>query len=195
MGGKGSGGARPGSGNKGVRAENVDAVFNRRGIAFNKELYQYDLVDFEPENIEARFMEYLEICDRHGMKPTVSGVSVACGLDSSRFNDIAHGNRASYKGWRITPETVQAFQKVYKFLESVLENYLSSEGKNPAKWIFLAKNHFGYTDTREQIVTRREDAPSLDTAEDIAKRLGISTSAPSPLPEAEIMSIENIETV
>lgn len=195
MGGKGSGGARPGGGNKGVRAENVDAAFNSRVIAFNRELYSFDLVDFEPENVESRFMEYLEICDRYGMKPTVSGVSLAFGLDRRRFNEIANGCRHSYMGWKITPETVGAFQKIYKFLESVLENYLSDETKNPAKWIFLAKNHFGYSDTREQIVTHREDAPTLPSAQEIAQRLGMLNpgSAAGELPEAEIIEISDGE--
>lgn len=194
MGGKGSGGARRGSGNKGVRAENVDAAFNSRVIAFNRELYAFDLVDFEPENVEARFFAYLDLCDEYGIKPTVSGVSLAFGLDSRRFNEIAHGAISSYHGWKVTSETSDAFQKIYKFLESVLETYLSDETKNPAKWIFLAKNHFGYSDTREQIVTHRESAPALQSATDIARRLGIMSGTNTPaLMEAEILEVSEPE--
>lgn len=195
MGGKGSG-SKPGENRGGGRTKrsfaDVDKDFNRRVIAFNKELYKFDLVDFEPENVEARFYEYLELCDAYAIKPSVTGVAQSFGMDGRRFWEIAHGVIKSHKGWRVTSETTEEFQKIYTFLESVLENFLANEGRNPAKWIFLAKNHFGYSDTREQIVTHREDGKKLPTAEDVAKRLGLSVDE-RPALEAEVIDIETTE--
>lgn len=193
MGGKGSGGARANSGGAQIRAGgDADKAFNARVIAFNRRLYAYDLVDFEPENVEARFLEYLAICEEHGMKPGTTSAALAFGLDVRRFNEIARGAISSYRGWKVTPATTEAFQKIYRFLESVLEGYLSGEGKNPAKWIFLAKNHFGYSDTSERIVTHREEGPALPSAEEVAARYAAKLGRPVPeLGEAELVGVED----
>ena len=188
MGGVGSGGRRSTSG--ATDSSKVDKTFNKRVIQFNRHVMAFGEVQFTPEGIRNRFSDYLDACEDFGMKPTVTGVAMAMGMDRRRFWEIASGNKASWHGQRINSETVDSCKRIYDFLESVLESYLSDEARNPAKWIFIAKNHFGYTDTREQLVRQVPDrAPRLSAAE-VAARLGF---APEELPQAEIVQVEEIE--
>ena len=127
------------------------------------------------------------------MKPTVASAGLALGFGRQRFWEIANGLRKAYKGQEVTRECEYACQKIYDCLNAILEGYLNEEQKNPAKWIFLAKNHFGYTDTREQVIRTRDETPKLPSAEEVAEKYAAQLGARKALElqEAEIVDVED----
>lgn len=187
MGGKGSGG-HPHGGNKNTRCDRVDPVLNSRIMHHNRAMMALPMVEFDPKRIMERFDVYLDSCEKYDLKPTVAGTALAMGFDRKRLWEFASGNRKEYKGSKVTPDCVDTFKKIYDFLNAGIEDLLSGEEKNPAKWIFLAKNSFGYSDTKEQLVRTRDETNLLPSAKEVAaeyaKRLGIG--------QAEIVGVEQL---
>lgn len=170
MGGKGSGGARANSGqDKKYTSQNADA--NRRMMNFCKDLMGYELVDFEDgEEQWRRFEGMLRACDKWNLRPNVPALCMVMGMNNAEMYRVLNREFKTYKGQKITELFVQNIQKMYDFVQVYLETALIEEQKNPVKWLFLAKNHFGYTDSRENVIKTVAEKPQLESAEDVAAR-------------------------
>ena len=188
MGGKGSGGARKNSG-KHLTYTNQDEDSNRRMMNFCKELMVYDLVDFEDgEEQWRRFEAMLNACDKWNLRPNVPALCMVMGMNSAGMYRVLNREFKSYHGQKITTIFVENIQKMYDFVQVYLETALIEEQKNPVKWLFLAKNHFGYTDSRENVIKMEKEKPQLASAEDVAakyrKKLGKGSD--------EIIEVQNL---
>ena len=67
-------------------------------------------------------------------------------------------------------ETLDLIKKAYEMLEMSMENYATSGKINPVMSIFMMKNHFGYQDKTEYVLTPNQKTESDYNAEDISKR-------------------------
>ena len=126
----------------------------------NLELFQLPYIDpyYKPDEGINRITEYLEICIKNNMKPTVEGLATAFGVDRRTLYKWVHNidSDSLPVNFRVT------LKKVYQVLNSNFTD-LSINGKiNPVISIFLMKNNFGYKDQNEVIQTTRTESTKAD---------------------------------
>lgn len=117
------------------------------------ELPPIDISD--PSQVEGRIGWYFNHCIDNDMKPTVSGMCNALGI-----------HRDTLHTWRTGEFRADSHQavvlKAYRLLEELWEDYMLNGKINPVSGIFLGKNHFGYTDKQEYVVTPNTGVESVD---------------------------------
>jgi hypothetical protein len=96
------------------------------------------------EEVASRIEEYFSICAKWDVKPAVSGLGMALGLDRRRLWEIK--TDVEDKNVKLTPRGRDVIKKAYIFMENLWENYMLNYKIHPTAGIFLAKNHFGYKD-------------------------------------------------
>lgn len=192
MGGRGSGGSRPGGVPRdknpivqGNDMTNVNPGTNSRALGFAAELMQWGEPDYSSaEAMEARLFEFLALCERWNVKPMVQACATAFGMTRQTYSAIAHGDESRYKARGLTRESMGIVQKSYALLQTVWEINLCEEKGNPVKWIFFGKNHFGYTDKTEAVVCAVDDTRrDLPTPEAVAAKYAAMVGhVPAELP-------------
>lgn len=143
-------------------------------IAFLPEI---DLND--PEQVQKRIEEYFSIEAEYGNKPSVVGLGLALnGMDRRRIYEIVSGNAPRGHNLPTTlPKTVRdLIKKAYTVLEQNWNDYMQGGKINPVSGIFLGKNHFGYQDKQEYVVTPNTQAASDFNEQEIRERLGLPDS-------------------
>lgn len=96
------------------------------------------------KEIEDRINEYFSICAKWDVKPAVSGLGMALGLDRRRLWEIK--TDVEDRNVNLTQRGRDAIKKAYIFMENLWENYMLNYKIHPTAGIFLAKNNFGYKD-------------------------------------------------
>lgn len=193
MGGKGSG--RKNAGSDFLAGSNVDGKTNSKVIRFGIDILKIKNPDLsDPDDIERAFTEFLEMCDKHEMRPMVQSLASVFGIDRQAFWGISNNipKYDNFRGGILTPESRATIKKCYDFLAVIWESSLIEEKGNPVKWIFLAKNHFGYKDQTEQVQVRVDAKPALPEPDDVMAKYAARLGQPAPsLDEPE--EIEVIE--
>lgn len=96
------------------------------------------------EEVIERIDEYFSICAKWDVKPAVSGLGMALGLDRRRLWEIK--TDVEDRNVTLTQRGRDAIKKAYIFMENLWENYMLNYKIHPTAGIFLAKNNFGYKD-------------------------------------------------
>ena len=145
---------------------------NTKIVATNMLFFDMPRVDLrDPDAVHERLKEYFKIYSEADMKPTVAGMAMCLGVDRRRLWDIKTGNHVNVGGYRDLPsETVDLVKKAYEILETSMEAYANAGKINPVMAIFMMKNHFGYQDKTEYVLTPNQQQASDYDAEDIRKR-------------------------
>ena len=145
---------------------------NTRIVQTNMKFFDMPRVDLhDPEAVRVRLGEYFKIYGEADLKPTVAGMAMCLGVDRRRLWDIKTGNYVNVGGYKdLPPETVDLVKKAYEILETTMENYANAGKINPVMAIFMMKNHFGYQDKTEYVLTPNQKTESDYDAEDIRKR-------------------------
>lgn len=109
----------------------------------------------DPQVVADRLSEYFGIYAKYDLKPTVSGMAMALGMNRQMLSAIAHDKPVNGRGdYSNIPVSVSdVIKKAYDFMENLWENYMQSGKLNPVTGIFLAKNNFGYRDQTETVIT------------------------------------------
>ena len=135
---------------------------NNKYTTFALAIMKLPKIDFrDPEQLQNRVIEYFSLCAEHDMKPGVAAVGLAIGLDRRRLWEIRSGS----KNVSIPQECKDIIHNVYDSLEVLWEGYMANGKINPVSGIFLGKNHFGYQDKQEYVVT--PNTMSQDTPIDV----------------------------
>lgn len=135
---------------------------NNKYTTFALAIMQLPKIDVkDPVQLQKRVFEYFRLCADHDMKPGVAAISLAIGLDRRRLWEIRSGT----KNVAIPQECKDIIISVYDSLEALWESYMINGKVNPVSGIFLGKNHFGYRDQQEYVVT--PNTMSQDTPIDI----------------------------
>ena len=143
---------------------------NTKIVLTNMKFFDMPKVDLQdPEAVRERLVEYFQIYGEADMKPTVAGMGMALGLDRRRLWEIKTGNHTSSTP-KLPRETEDLIKKAYEILETTMENYANAGKINPVMAIFMMKNHFGYQDKTEYVLTPNQQQPSDYDADDIRKR-------------------------
>ena len=145
---------------------------NTRIVQTGMKFFDMPKVDlYDPEAVRVRLGEYFRIYGEADLKPTVAGMAMCLGVDRRRLWDIKTGNYVNVGGYKdLPPETVDLVKKAYEILETSMEAYANAGKINPVMAIFMMKNHFGYQDKTEYVLTPNQQQASDYDADDIRKR-------------------------
>lgn len=153
-------------GDNGLMAEPGD---NTKYLNLGMKLFSLPPIDLkDPEQVTNRLMEFFKIHADADMKPTVSGMGMALGLDRRRLWEIKTG--VSDRNKDLPTPTRDSIKKAYEYMEILWENYMQNGKINPVSGIFLGKNNFGYQDKTEYVVTPNVQNDSDYSADDIRQR-------------------------
>lgn len=197
MGGKGSGrrkdgrcyvpNSKPTRLGSQIAIGNVDPEVNYRTIEFCKSFVFLETVNFnDGEELQKRFSYMLEMCEKWGCKPSVPVFWSSLGLTTSEGNAMLRGEIVTFKGQEVTAFFLEFLKKSLQFLNNILEENLQNEQKNPVKWIFLAKNHFGYSDTKEQVIRTEHSQTALPDASQLLEKYAGQLGA------TDVIEVENL---
>ncbi len=145
---------------------------NTRIVQTNMKFFTMPTIDLhDPEAVQQRLIEYFQIYAEADLKPTVAGMGMALGLDRRRLWEIKSGAMVGGTTKQsLPPETLVLIKKAYEILETSMEAYANAGKINPVMAIFMMKNHFGYQDKTEYVLTPNQRNENDYDAEDIRKR-------------------------
>ena len=146
---------------------------NSRIVLTNMKFFDMPRVDLhDPEAVRERLCEYFKIYGEADLKPTVAGMAMALGVDRRRLWAIANDQPTGGNGYKLNlpPETTDLVKKAYEMLETSMEAYANAGKINPVMAIFMMKNHFGYQDKTEYVLTPNQKQESDYNADEISKR-------------------------
>lgn len=168
---------------------------NKKYIEVSMKLATLPEIDLhDPEQVEARIMEFFQIHADMDLKPTVAGFALALnGMDRRRLWEIRTDAKPVYKLPTLVTDLIK---KWYKILEILWENYMQNGKMNPVAGIFLGTNNFGYLNKAEYVVTPNVQNNSEFTVDEIKARyigsaaaLGLNEPQQhDSLPDGEISS-------
>lgn len=150
--------------------ENAEPGDNAKAVRFVMALKEFGRVDVSnPQAVEERVNQYFQLCIDYDTRPLVAGLADCLGMDRRRLWDIANNGQGTPSG--TAPGTVEVIKRAYRQLE-VLWEYNFSNGKmNPVSGIFMGKNHFGYADKQEWVVTPAPALGAERTQEELESRI------------------------
>lgn len=145
---------------------------NRKIIMLGIKILALPDIDLDdPGQVSERLQEFLKMYAEADMKPTVNGMANALGIDRRRLWEIATKQE---KTLRINPESATIIEKAYNLLNQYWEEYMQTGKINPVSGIFLAKNHFGYRDQTDFVVTAHTDETTFDS-QSVMEKYGIDS--------------------
>ena len=113
--------------------------------AFNTQWLSMPTIDTgNRQAIEERIVEYFNACIANDMRPGVAGLCAALGICRTTWYYWGTGERQDYQ---------DIVERTRSVMESITEQYMLQGKINPVTGIFLLKNHFGYTDKNEVVLT------------------------------------------
>ena len=150
-------------------ALNVQPGDNTKYVLLGAKLFNLPPIDLkDPEQVNNRLNEFFQIHAEADMKPTVSGMGMALGLDRRRLWEIKSG--VQDRNQDLPTSTRDSIKRAYEYMEILWENYMQNGKINPVSGIFLGKNNFGYQDKTEYVVTPNVNNDSDYSADDIRRR-------------------------
>lgn len=154
--------------------EYVEPGDNAKYISFAMASFNAPPVDMDkPEEVQDRINWYLGRCAECDMKPGIVGLANALGVSRKTLWTW----KAGTIGKTINSASLDLIKKAYNFIEEMWEDYMLNGKAAPPNLIFLGKNHYGYTDTTEVVVTPNNPLQNLDEE---AARKRIIDALPEP---------------
>ena len=150
----------------------VEPGDNTKYVMLGAKLFNLAPIDLkDPQQVNDRLNEFFQIHAEADMKPTVSGMGMALGLDRRRLWEIKSGAKMGGTAeYNLPTPTLVSIKRAYEYMEILWENYMQNGKINPVSGIFLGKNNFGYQDKTEYVVTPNMNNDSDYNADDIKKR-------------------------
>ena len=157
---------------------------NTKYLNLGMKLFQLPPIDlYDPEQVNNRLAEFFQIHADADMKPTVSGMGMALGLDRRRLWEIKTGSlKGGTTKYDLPTSSLESIKKAYEYMEILWENYMQNGKINPVSGIFLGKNNFGYQDKTEYVVTPNVHNDSDYNKDDIMARYAIDSPDSPTLP-------------
>lgn len=146
---------------------------NTRIVQTNMKFFDMPRVDLKnPDAVRERLCEYFQIYGEADLKPTVAGMAMCLGINRKTLWAIANDQPAGGNGYKMNlpEETTHLVKNAYEMLEMSMEAYANAGKINPVMAIFMMKNHFGYQDKTEYVLTPNQKQESDYDADEISKR-------------------------
>lgn len=147
----------------GLQPEPITQEFNSRLITAALKTIEWPTVDLhDAEAVKSRILEYFQLCDQQGLRPSNLGLYAALNTTKQRMSDIASGRQ------KVTPEVADLLQKARTALSSYREQLAMAGKVSPPIAIFWAKNFDGMEDYQRIDVARADitSGPVTITAEE-----------------------------
>lgn len=152
------------SDNKFIPQERKTKALEVSAKALNLEPVRYD----DPVELENRINLYFSQCAENGLFPSVTGLSLFLGIDRVTLWTWKTANRRG-SDHRYT----EIIQRAYAVIEeSMIQEMLHGNVKNPISAIFYLKNLHGYRDEPEK-PSEKYELPSDKKMAEIAERYNI----------------------
>lgn len=100
----------------------------------------------DPAQVEQRIKDYFLHCVEKDRKPSVVGMANWLGIDRTTLNSW---DRGEYRGATHS----HIVKKAMTILEELYVDYMMNGKVNPGSGCFIGKNHFGYKDVTENVLT------------------------------------------
>lgn len=127
----------------------------------------------DAEQVEARIGEYFRICIEDDAKPSITGLSLAFGIDRRRMWDFREGRRG---------DLPQANRDMLKKADLIIENqmvqYMQNGSIQPVAGIFLLKACHGYKEEQTLVVEKRDVLEFSKSQEQLFEAYGIYKTLP-----------------
>lgn len=153
---------------------------NTRILKKNLRIAWLPEIDLEDcSQVRARIEEYFAIEAEYNNKPSVVGLALALnGMDRRRLWELVNDKFGRTGGavTRLPKEVTDTIKKAYRTLEQNWNDYMQNGKINPVSGIFLGKNHFGYQDKQEYVLTPNQQSASDFDEQAIRERLGLPDS-------------------
>lgn len=149
---------------------------------FNKAIREHTLKTFHPnmafqsvDKLEEDLSEFFDLCDRTNTVPTIVGIALYLGVN--RDTIYAHANNPNSPASDI-------FKNVINYCHMIIENGTIAGKINPVTYIFLGKNYFSLSDSKDiNIIPTTESVNTPATMEALQKQIT----------EENVMNAEYIE--
>lgn len=144
--------------------ENVKPGDNAKYIKHALAAWHLPPIDINDEKqVEERITWFFCHCIDDDMKPTVTGLCNALGISRKTLWDWEAG--------RVRSAThTDLIKRAKDFLAELWEDYMLNGKINPVSGIFLGKNHFGYQDKSEVVITPNNALGAEPDPEEVRKR-------------------------
>ena len=143
-----------------------------KSLAIMQSLMTWDKVDLhDAKAVEKRCNDYYQLMAEHSIKPLVSGLAMALGMDRRRLHEVVNGYVTSNPETHIPKECKDIIKKAYDLLEINWEMAFNEGKINPVSGIFMAKNNYGYRDQTEVVVEPKNALGETQDTEELEKRL------------------------
>lgn len=120
----------------------------------------------DAKQVQERIEWFFTHCAEDDMKPTVTGLCNAIGIDRQTFYNWGVGKYRNSE----SSAHLDLVKKARNILEELWEDYMLNGKINPVSGIFIGKNHFGYTDKQEVVVTPNNPLGDGTATEEIEQR-------------------------
>ena len=128
----------------------ADPGDNAKYLAHSMKMWDWQRPDMgDAAAVQKRIADYFNLCTDDDMKPTVSGMALAFGVNRKTLWAWVNGIQGEY----LSTESRNTIKKAYSILECQMENYMQNGKINPVSGIFLMKNNMGYEDKTEMVIT------------------------------------------
>ena len=129
--------------------ENVQPGDNAKYLRHALAAYNLPPIDLDnDEQVQGRIEWYFTHCIESDIKPTVMGLANSLGVERRTLSDWRNGRRRGKKDNR-----TEIIRQAYGILEELWEDYMLNGKINPVSGIFLGRNHWGYQDKIDLVVT------------------------------------------
>ena len=114
--------------------------------------YKWDSVDV----LEKELVEYFELCDKTNTVPTIT--AIATWLHCNRDTIYAHANNSN------SPFS-DVLKNVINVCHTALENGAVDGKVNSVVYIFMGKNYFSLTDSKDITISANSDKQTINSSE------------------------------
>ena len=144
--------------------EQVKPGDNARYLRHALAAYKLPPIDIaNAKQVEERIEWFFNHCINDDMKPTVTGLCNALGISRKTLWDWEAG--------RVRSAThTDLIKRAKDILAELWEDYMLNGKINPVSGIFLGKNHFGYQDKSEVVLTPNNNLGAEPDPEEVRSR-------------------------
>ena len=140
---------------------------NRKYLEHWLKMWDWPSVDMKQrEQVKERIGMYFKLCADDDMKPSVAGLALAFGVHRKTIWAWSTGVDSK----TLPTESRDFIKKAYQILNAQMEDYAQNGKINPVAAIFLMKNHFGYQDKQEVVLTPNNQLGEAASAEELQQK-------------------------
>ena len=118
----------------------------------------FDLHDFD--QTRERIALFFRDCMEKSIKPTISALAFALRISRQQLYNFIRGDVTIERNY--SQEVRTLIRDAYQMVDVLWEDYMLNGQVNPASGIFIGKNHFGYRDVVDYVVSPGIQQPSID---------------------------------